>query len=65
MLRTVVAWPVGYVEVSASIMALCLLAGWEGCSANTLTVSTGGWPMRLLFAFGLGAGRIAGVVAWK
>jgi hypothetical protein len=52
--------PAGHVEGSAFVASLCPVAGWEGCSANTLTVSTGGWPMRLLFAFGPGAGQIAG-----
>lgn len=64
-LCAVVMCPLEHVEGSAFVASLCPVAGWEGCSANTLTVSTGGWPMQLLFAFGLGAGRIAGVAAWK
>ena len=37
--RFVPSWRV---EVSASAMALCLVKGWESCSATTLIVSTGG-----------------------
>lgn len=59
MLRAVVMCPLEHVEGSAFVASLCPVAGWEGCSANTLTVSTGGWPMRLLFAVGPGAGWVA------
>lgn len=48
----------GCVEASASAMTLCLVAGWEGCSANTLTVSTGGLSMRLSLPSGSGQGRL-------
>lgn len=46
-LRDVVACLPWRVEASAFVAPLCPVAGWEGCSATTLIVSSGGWPMRL------------------
>lgn len=61
----VVVCPLRRMEASTFAVTLCLVVGWDSRSVITLIASTGGWPMWLILAFGLGAGSPTDIEAWK